>query len=59
MDAVEEIRDRTERLVRERQQLRGMGAVRCELEANRLELVRAQWALSAALIERYVGKRAA
>jgi Ca2+/H+ antiporter len=44
MDAVEEIRDRTERLVRERQQLRGTGAVRCELEANRLELVRAHCA---------------
>jgi hypothetical protein len=59
VDAVEEIRERTERLVLERQQLRGAGAARRQLETNRLELVRAQWALSAALIERHVGKKAA
>jgi hypothetical protein len=59
MDPVEEIQKRTEQLVRRRQQLRSMGAVRGRLEANRLELVRAQWALSAALIERYAEKKAA
>lgn len=59
MDAVEEIQERTERLVRERQQLRSMGAVRRRLEANRLELVQAHWELSHALIERYAGKKAA
>jgi hypothetical protein len=59
VDAVEDIQKRTERLVRERQQLRSAGAVRRRLEANRLELVRAQWALSTALIERHVGKKAA
>jgi hypothetical protein len=59
VDAVEQIQERTDRLVRERQQLRRTGAVRRRLEANRLELVRAQWALSAALIERYAGKKAA
>jgi hypothetical protein len=59
MNGVEEIQKRTEQLVRRRQQLRSMGAVRGRLEANRLELVRAQWALSAALIERHTGKKAA
>jgi hypothetical protein len=59
MDALDEIRERTERLVLERQRLRSAGAARRQLEANRLELVRAQWALSAALIERHVGKKAA
>jgi hypothetical protein len=59
VDAVDEIRNRTERLVLERQLLRSAGAARRQLEANRLELVRAQWALSAALIERYAGKKAA
>ena len=38
MDAVEEIQERTERLVRERQQLRSMDAVHRRLEANRLDL---------------------
>jgi hypothetical protein len=59
VDAVEQIQERTERLVRERQQLRSMGAVRRRLEANRLELVRAHWELSQALIERHAGKKAA
>ena len=55
MDAVEEIQERTERLVRERQQLRSMDAVHRRLEANRLELVRAHRELSQALIERHAG----
>jgi hypothetical protein len=56
---VEELRESIERLVRERQQLRSAGASRRRLEANRLELIRAQWALSGALMERYGGREAA
>jgi hypothetical protein len=50
---VEELGELIERLVRERQQLRGAGAARPRLEANRLELIRAHWALTGALIERH------
>jgi hypothetical protein len=50
---VEELRELTECLVKQRQWLRAAGASRRRLEANRLELIRAQWALSAALIARY------
>ena len=57
--AVEELRELIERLVRERQQLRNAGASRRRLEANRLELIRAQWALAGALLERYGGREAA
>jgi hypothetical protein len=57
--AVEELRELIERLVRERQQLRSAGASRRRLEANRLELIRAQWALAGALIERHRGSEAA
>ena len=56
---VEELRELIERLVRERQQLRSAGASRRRLEANRLELIRAQWALAGALLERYGGREAA
>jgi hypothetical protein len=56
---VEEVRDLIECLVRERQQLRSAGASRRRLEANRLELIRAQWALGRALTERYHGREAA
>jgi hypothetical protein len=56
---VEELRESIERLVRERQQLRSMGASRRRLEANRLELIRAQWAFGGALMERYRGREAA
>ena len=56
---VEELRALIERLVRERQQLRSAGASRRRLEANRLELIRAQWALAGALMERYRGREAA
>jgi len=58
-NAGEELRKLTERLVRERQQLRAAGASRRRLEANRRELIRAQWALSAALIERHCASEAA
>jgi hypothetical protein len=57
--AVEELSELIERLVRERQQLRGAGAAHRRLEANRLELIRAHWALSGALIERHRGSQAA
>jgi uncharacterized protein YicC (UPF0701 family) len=50
---VEELRQLIEHLVRERQELRGTGTVGRRLEANRLELIRAQWALATALIERH------
>jgi hypothetical protein len=56
---VEELRELIERLVRERQQLRSAGASRRRLEANRLELIRAQWALAGALMERYREREAA
>jgi hypothetical protein len=57
--SVEELRELIERLVRERQQLRSAGASHSRLEANRLELIRAQWALAGALTERYGGREAA
>jgi len=41
-------------LVDERQQLRRNGAPVEELERNRLAIVRCQWELSRALIERYL-----
>jgi hypothetical protein len=56
---VEELRDLIERVVRERQELRSAGASRGRLEANRLDLIRAQWALARALTERYSGREAA
>jgi hypothetical protein len=56
---VEELRESIERLVRERQELRSAGASRRRLEANRFELIRAQWALAGALMERYGGREAA
>jgi hypothetical protein len=41
-------------LVRERQQLRALGAQTAELERNRLAIVHCQWELSRALIARYL-----
>ena len=46
-------------LVDERQQLRRNGAPAEELERNRLAIVRCQWELSRALIERYLPPAAA
>ncbi len=41
-------------LVRERQALRSDGADETHLEQNRLAIVRCQWELSRALIQRYL-----
>ena len=56
---VEQLQQLTARLARERQQLRAAGARPRLLESNRRELVRAQWALSQALITRYAVDKAA
>jgi hypothetical protein len=56
---VEQLQQLTARLARERQQLRAAGARPRLLESNRRELVRAQWALSQALITRYASDEAA
>jgi hypothetical protein len=50
---VEHLSRRIGELALERQHLRERSASEIELERNRIELVRAQWALSHALIERY------
>ena len=51
---METIIARIERLALVRQQLRTADATPAMLEDNRLEIVRAQWDLSYALIERHV-----
>lgn len=51
--SVEQLRERIARLTAERQELRSAGANAERLETNRIELVRAQWALSHALIRRH------
>jgi hypothetical protein len=51
---VERLTDRLERLTRERQNLRARRDSVEELERNRLEIIRAQWDLSRALIDRYL-----
>lgn len=55
--AVEAVLLRIERLNLERQRLRDEAAAVDALELNRLEIVRAQWDLSRALIERYLPRR--
>ena len=52
-DSVEELLSRLERLTADRQRLRSGGAGSVELERNRVEIARAQWELSHALIERH------
>jgi hypothetical protein len=51
---VEALLDEIAGLTAERQQLRDRGADTDRLERNRVKLARAQWALSHALIERYL-----
>lgn len=52
--SVEELTLRLGVLVAERQQLRDRGASAKALERNRLQLARAQWELSHALIDRHL-----
>jgi hypothetical protein len=51
---VEALLDHISRLTAERQRLREEGARAARLERNRVELGRAQWQLSHALIERHL-----
>ncbi len=51
---VEALLEEISGLTAERQQLRELGADAERLERNRVKLARAQWALSHALIERYL-----
>jgi hypothetical protein len=53
---VEELQEQIAGLICERQDLRAVGASRASLEQNRLQLVRSQWDLSQALIERHAGQ---
>jgi septal ring factor EnvC (AmiA/AmiB activator) len=55
---VEELQEQIASLVCERQDLRAFEASRASLEQNRLQLVRSQWDLSQALIERHAGQPA-
>jgi hypothetical protein len=54
LPTVEALLDEISGLTAERQQLRERGADADRLERNRVKLARAQWALSHALIERYL-----
>jgi hypothetical protein len=54
---VEGLQQHIAALVCERQQMRISGASPAALEENRSELVRSQWELSHALVERHVGPR--
>ena len=51
---VEDLLEQISALTAERQKLREDGATTARLERNRIKLVRAQWELSHALIERYL-----
>ena len=51
---VEDLLKQISALTAERQKLREDGATTARLERNRIKLVRAQWELSHALIERYL-----
>jgi hypothetical protein len=51
--SVEDLLAQIAALTAERQKLREEGATAARLERNRLKLVRTQWELSHALIERY------
>jgi hypothetical protein len=51
---VESLQERIAVLVYERQRMRSSGASRAALERNRRQLVRSQWQLSQALIERHL-----
>ena len=51
---VEELQEQVAGLATERQRLRAQGVNGSRLERNRVKLARTQWALSYALIERYL-----
>jgi phage shock protein A len=53
-DTVESLTQRISTLTTERQTLRLNGASEPALERNRVQIARAQWELSYALIERYL-----
>jgi hypothetical protein len=53
---VESLSTRISALCAERQSLRTSGANETDLERNRMEIARAQWQLSHALIQRYLPK---
>ena len=57
-ETVESLNVRISALCAERQSLRTSGASETDLERNRVEIARAQWELSHALIERYLPKSA-
>ena len=58
-ESVELLRERISCLCLERQSLRARGAGVVALERNRVQIARAQWQLSYALIERYLAVPAA
>ena len=60
-ESVETLLSRLDELSRARQELRAAHAGQAELERNRIAIVEAQWALSQALIDRYLphGEQAA
>ena len=58
-ESVESLTRRISTLTTERQALRTNSASETELERNRLQIARAQWELSYALIERYLPGSAA
>jgi hypothetical protein len=57
-DTVESLTERISTLTTERQTLRTNGASKRALERNRVQIARAQWELSYALIERYLAQPA-
>ena len=57
-ETVESLTQRISTLTTERQALRTNCATETALERNRVQIARAQWALSYALIERYLPRSA-
>jgi hypothetical protein len=57
--SVEQLQERHDTLVADRQELRATGAAEAVLERNRLQIARCQFELSYALIERYYERPAA
>ncbi|MDQ2983243.1 MAG: hypothetical protein M3R70_04875 [Actinomycetota bacterium] len=57
--SVEALCERHYSLVRERQELRSAGATAAALEGNRIKIVRCQWEMSHALIDRHAAATAA